>query len=64
MSSVSSMTSGMGGPSAHGGPGGAKSIIEGTLAKNAEWQAKAQAPLKVPDAREMFAIGKEINIVA
>ena len=59
--SISGIYGNIGTFSAYGGAGEAKSIIEGTLAESEKWQARAQAPLKVPDARILFAIGRNVD---
>jgi hypothetical protein len=61
-SSVSGVTSSIGLGIA-GGPGEAKSVIEGTLYENRKMAAWYQAPLRIPDALRLLpTLGGNINI--
>jgi hypothetical protein len=61
MSAISAVSSGM---TISGGPGEAKSIVEGTLSENAKMANWYQAPVKIPDTNQMFPIGGNINLQA
>ncbi|HOC92566.1 MAG TPA: hypothetical protein PKH33_09380 [bacterium] len=52
----------MGNAGVSGGPGQAKSIVEGTLYEFQKAKAEAAAPLKIPDARIAFALGSGIDL--
>jgi len=47
----------------YGGPAQSKAIVEATLAAFAKQKAITEAPLKVPDARQLYAFGRELDIV-
>lgn len=51
-----------GATSIYGGPAQSKAIVEATLAAVAEQQAINKAPLKVPDARQLYAFGREVDL--
>ncbi len=61
--SVSGVT-GSTGTGSFGGPGQAKSLVEATLSENAKQQAWNNAPLRIPDARLLFNLGNNLNIIA
>lgn len=46
-----------------GGPAQSKAIVEATLYQIAKQKAINEAPLKVPDARELFAIGSRLDVL-
>jgi hypothetical protein len=64
MSSVSGVSGSTGGVVVAGGPGQAKSIIEGTIAENQKMAAWYQAPIRIPDTTKMFPIGGNVNLTA
>lgn len=55
-SAVSSFTS------TNGTIGKQASVLHATLQKNAEWQAIAERPLKIPDLRQ-FGVGSNVDMV-
>jgi len=47
----------------YGGPGQSKAIVEATLYQISKQKAVNSAPMKVPDARELFAIGSRVDFL-
>jgi len=45
-----------------GGPGEAKSIVEGTLSESNKMAAWYKAPVKIPDTNKMFPLGSQLNL--
>jgi hypothetical protein len=62
MSSIGAVNT-SGSTDTYGGPGQSKSVVEATLYQFAKQKAVTEAPLKIPDARELFAIGRRIDML-
>ncbi|MFA6449652.1 MAG: hypothetical protein WCX65_09300 [bacterium] len=60
--SVSGISSSMGNYGPFGGPGEAKSIVEGTLSESNKMAAWYKAPVKIPDTNKMFPLGSQLNL--
>jgi len=63
MSSIAGVTSGTGNIGGQGGPAEAKSLVEATLTEDVQQANWYQAPLRIPDTRNMFPLGANVNML-
>ncbi len=61
MSSIGAISAGTTSGMTGGGPGGAKSVIEATLAEIEKQKAILARPLNMPDMRYLYRIGTTID---